>query len=75
MPKFKVNLLEAFKFSTISLTMSMNHKTAPSTPESTYSLKSDDEVGVGLSDPQLSDGRRRMLDLVNRLHSTGYVAT
>lgn len=27
--------------------------------------------GVGLSNPQLSHGRRRMLDLVNRLHSTG----
>lgn len=26
---------------------------------------------VGLSNPHLSDGRRRMLDLVNRLHSTG----
>ena len=40
---------------------------------------SDDEflhtsVGmVGLSDPQLSQGRRRMLDLVNRLHSTGSI--
>ena len=28
---------------------------------------------VGLSDPQLSQGRRRMLDLVNRLHSTGLI--
>ncbi|KAF8991466.1 P-loop containing nucleoside triphosphate hydrolase protein [Cyathus striatus] len=27
--------------------------------------------GVGLSNPQLSQGRRRMLDLVNKLHSTG----
>ncbi|KAJ7889632.1 P-loop containing nucleoside triphosphate hydrolase protein [Mycena leptocephala] len=27
--------------------------------------------GVGLSDPLLSQGRRHMLDLVNRLHSTG----
>ncbi|KAF8207751.1 P-loop containing nucleoside triphosphate hydrolase protein [Mycena galopus ATCC 62051] len=27
--------------------------------------------GVGLSDPLLSQGRRRMLDLVNRLHNTG----
>ncbi|KAJ7107917.1 P-loop containing nucleoside triphosphate hydrolase protein [Mycena epipterygia] len=27
--------------------------------------------GVGLSNPQLSQGRRRMLDLVNRLHNTG----
>ncbi|THH15705.1 hypothetical protein EUX98_g9424 [Antrodiella citrinella] len=30
-----------------------------------------DSVGVGLSDPELSSGRRKMLDLVNRLHSTG----
>lgn len=28
--------------------------------------------GVGLSDPQYSRGRRKFLDLVNRLHSTGY---
>jgi hypothetical protein len=35
---------------------------------------SDDDPtrGVGLSDPQLSHGRRKMLDMVNRLHSTGY---
>ena len=31
------------------------------------------DVGVGLSNPQFSQGRRRMLDLVNRLHSTGSV--
>ncbi|KAJ7159212.1 P-loop containing nucleoside triphosphate hydrolase protein [Mycena crocata] len=29
------------------------------------------EHGIGLSDPSLSQGRRRMLDLVNRLHNTG----
>jgi hypothetical protein len=29
--------------------------------------------GVGLSNPSLSQGRRRMLDLVNRLHNTGFV--
>jgi len=28
-------------------------------------------AGVGLANPQLSQGRRRMLDLVNKLHSTG----
>lgn len=27
--------------------------------------------GVGLSNPHLSQERRKMLDLVNRLHSTG----
>jgi hypothetical protein len=31
----------------------------------------DDANAVGLSDPQYSQGRRRMLDLVNKLHSTG----
>ena len=29
--------------------------------------------GVGLSNPQLSHGRRKMLDLVHKLQSTGYV--
>ena len=29
--------------------------------------------GVGLSNPQLAQGRRTVLDLVNRLHSTGFV--
>ncbi|KAI0782967.1 P-loop containing nucleoside triphosphate hydrolase protein [Abortiporus biennis] len=29
------------------------------------------DKGVGLSDPHLASGRRKMLDLVNRLHSTG----
>jgi methenyltetrahydromethanopterin cyclohydrolase len=28
---------------------------------------------VGLSSAQYAQGRRRMLDLVNRLHSTGFV--
>lgn len=31
----------------------------------------DAEVGVGLSDPVQSESRRKLLDLVNRLHSTG----
>lgn len=31
-------------------------------------------VGVSLSNPQMSQSRRKMLDLVNRLHSTGYVS-
>ncbi len=30
-----------------------------------------DEGAVGLSNSRLSHGRRKMLDLVNRLHSTG----
>ncbi|KAJ7886796.1 P-loop containing nucleoside triphosphate hydrolase protein [Mycena olivaceomarginata] len=39
------------------------------TPPSTDNHQSDH--GVGLSNPSLSQGRRRMLDLVNRLHNTG----
>ena len=29
--------------------------------------------GIGLSDPEQSAGRRKMLELVNRMHNTGYV--
>lgn len=47
--------------------MSLDFDSIPSTPSSGMSS----DVGVGLSNPQLSPGRRRMLDLVNRLHSTG----
>lgn len=35
------------------------------------SQQSNDEVGVGLSDPAQSESRRKLLDLINRLHSTG----
>jgi hypothetical protein len=46
-------------------------------PDSTASLDGqtglDAQTGVGLSDAQLSQSRRRTLDLVNRLHSTGFV--
>jgi hypothetical protein len=39
-----------------------------------HSSASDDGhgVGVGLCDPHHSHGRRQMLDLVNKLHSTGF---
>ncbi|KAF5354814.1 hypothetical protein D9756_005633 [Leucocoprinus leucothites] len=40
--------------------------TTPALAQSTYS-----NGGVGLSNPQMSQSRRKMLDLVNRLHSTG----
>ena len=32
-----------------------------------------EEEGVGLANPALSHSRRRLLDLINRLHSTGSV--
>jgi hypothetical protein len=35
----------------------------------------DPPTGVGLSDPHLSGGRRKMLDAVNNLHSTGYTSS
>lgn len=41
----------------------------PSVPDGDSGIGSG--VGVGLSDPYVAQGRRRMLDLVNRLHSTG----
>ncbi len=37
------------------------------------SLSDFDEGGVGLANPDLSGRRRVLLDLINRLHSTGYV--
>ncbi|KAJ7119698.1 P-loop containing nucleoside triphosphate hydrolase protein [Mycena epipterygia] len=42
-----------------------------SASESSPSADPENGHGVGLSDPLLSQGRRRMLDLVNRLHNTG----
>ncbi|PPR05458.1 hypothetical protein CVT24_008227 [Panaeolus cyanescens] len=46
-----------------------------STPASDASFEAVDSStvkgGVGLSNPHLGQGRRRMLDLVNKLHSTG----
>ena len=30
-------------------------------------------LGIGLSNPQLLTGSRQMLDLVDKLHNTGYV--
>ncbi|KAF9525001.1 P-loop containing nucleoside triphosphate hydrolase protein [Crepidotus variabilis] len=42
-----------------------------SSSSSMSSSTGDNHAGVGLSDPQFSHGRRKMLDLVNRLHSTG----
>ncbi|KAJ7215356.1 P-loop containing nucleoside triphosphate hydrolase protein [Mycena pura] len=42
-----------------------------SSSTSTPSADSGNDHGVGLSDPVISQARRRMLDLVNRLHSTG----
>ncbi|KAH6910212.1 P-loop containing nucleoside triphosphate hydrolase protein [Coprinopsis sp. MPI-PUGE-AT-0042] len=40
-------------------------------PEGTVEFNATSEIGVGLSEASLSRGRREMLDLVNRLHSTG----
>lgn len=44
----------------------------PSSPPFGSEEESDNrDLGVGLADAQLALSRRRMLDLVNRLHSTG----
>ena len=42
-------------------------------PQETAFSESNFDVGVALSNPKLSHGRRKMLDLVNKLHSTGSV--
>ncbi|KAJ3508089.1 hypothetical protein NLJ89_g5947 [Agrocybe chaxingu] len=47
-----------------------SHLDSGSSPDD-ESLRLDANTGVGLSNPQLSQGRRQMLDLVNKLHSTG----
>ncbi|KAF9479395.1 hypothetical protein BDN70DRAFT_878878 [Pholiota conissans] len=52
----------------MSSTASSTPRTSPG-PMANGSAKQRDEVG--LSNPKLSQGRRRMLDLVNKLHSTG----
>lgn len=43
----------------------------PSTPSA--DLNPSEDNGVGLSDSTLSQHRRKMLDLINRLHTTGLV--
>ncbi|KAF4621477.1 hypothetical protein D9613_001040 [Agrocybe pediades] len=50
----------------ISTQLTMSPSRARSTPPGSL-----DDGGVGLSNSQLSHGRRKMLDLVNKLHSTG----
>jgi hypothetical protein len=40
-----------------------------SSPESPPSIELEDAIGI--SNPQFSHGRRRVIDLMNRLHSTG----
>ncbi|KAF8145482.1 P-loop containing nucleoside triphosphate hydrolase protein [Mycena galopus ATCC 62051] len=53
----------------------MSTPQSPPSPASSLLASSDgassDLGGVGLSNPQLSSERRKMLDLINRLHSTG----
>ncbi|KAJ7779480.1 P-loop containing nucleoside triphosphate hydrolase protein [Mycena maculata] len=48
-----------------------NHDPDSSSSSSPSADDLDSDHGVGLSNPLLSQGRRRMLDLVNRLHNTG----
>ena len=51
------------------------YSTTPMEPRETAfsDLVNDDSIGIGLSNPKLNNGRRKMLDLVNKLHSTGSV--
>jgi hypothetical protein len=52
----------------------MSSSSSRTTPLSSPRIDHTVVPGVGLSNPQLSHGRRKMLDLVNKLHSTGYVS-
>ncbi|THU86328.1 hypothetical protein K435DRAFT_868411 [Dendrothele bispora CBS 962.96] len=54
----------------INSNMSDSVATAAATP-ATPATPATNAEAVGLANAQLSDGRRRMLDLVNRLHMTG----
>ena len=54
-------------------TTTMSSEDEFSQPTTPPMSNGNDIASVGLSNPQLSQGRRRMLDLVNRLHSTGLV--
>ncbi|KAJ7813927.1 P-loop containing nucleoside triphosphate hydrolase protein [Mycena olivaceomarginata] len=47
------------------------HRPSSNSSISSISDDHDSDHGVGLSDPSLSQSRRLMLDLVNRLHNTG----
>ncbi|KAJ6476119.1 P-loop containing nucleoside triphosphate hydrolase protein [Mycena sanguinolenta] len=52
----------------------MSTQSSPSPASSVFASSNDPSSnlgGVGLSNPQLSSERRKMLDLINRLHSTG----
>ncbi|KAJ7841621.1 P-loop containing nucleoside triphosphate hydrolase protein [Mycena olivaceomarginata] len=51
--------------------MSLAHPSFDSNHSDSSSDGPESDHGVGLSDPLLSQARRRMLDLVNRLHNTG----
>jgi hypothetical protein len=54
--------------------MSLAHPSFDSNHSDSSSDGPESDHGVGLSDPLLSQARRRMLDLVNRLHNTGFVS-
>jgi hypothetical protein len=57
--------LSSSEFDTMTTASSLNTGTSTGVTE---------DGGVGLSDATLSRSRRKLLDLVNRLHATGYVS-
>lgn len=65
--------LEISYFARMSLAQSDNDSTDSSPDLGLANGGRSSGNGVGLSNPQLAHGRRTMLDLVNRLHSTGSV--
>lgn len=42
-----------------------------STSRDEHDANDTSQVGIGLSDPQLFQREREMLDLINRMHNTG----
>jgi hypothetical protein len=72
--KLRMYLLQTVSNSDLHLfllTMSLDIE-SPFAPSTTSYPNGNYDAEVGLSSAQLSHGRRRMLDLVNRLHSTGF---
>ena len=51
----------------------MSDSAGRSDTSDTFIDVADGSVGVGLSDPKYASWRRKMLDVANKLHNTGYV--
>jgi len=61
--------INSFATTSDSSQVSLGSSSVPMPPTPTRAPVQD--RGVGLSDPDQSAGRRKMLELVNRMHNTG----